>query len=147
MYDRVLVPTDGSDHALRAAEHANALATAFDATVHVVAVVDVQTAAGPFDAGGVSEAFVTRLEEQGEEAVQAVRATLGRNDVRTATLRGEPVETILAYADDHEVDLVAMGTAGRTGLSQHLLGSTTERLIRHAAMPVLAVNARDRAGD
>ena len=149
MYDRVLVPTDGSDHALRAAEHANALATAFDATVHVVAVVDVQTAAGPFDAGGVSEAFVTRLEEQGEEAVQAVRATLGRNDVRTATLRGEPVETILAYADDHEVDLVAMGTHGRTGVDRYLTGSVTERVVSHSTAPVVTARATEgsRVGD
>jgi len=40
-----------------------------------------------------------------------------------------------------------MGTTGRTGLSQYLLGSTTERAVRHAEMPVLAVNARDRTSD
>jgi len=62
MYDTILVPTDGSEHAVRAAEHARYLADAFDATVHVVTVVDVQTAAGPFDAGGVSAEFVARLE-------------------------------------------------------------------------------------
>jgi nucleotide-binding universal stress UspA family protein len=40
-----------------------------------------------------------------------------------------------------------MGTTGRTGLNRYLLGSTTERIIRHAEMPVLAVNARDQEGN
>lgn len=54
MYETVLVPTDGSDHSIRAAEHALTLSRAFDATVQVVTVVDMRSAAGPFDAGGLS---------------------------------------------------------------------------------------------
>ncbi len=150
MYDRILVPTDGSDHALRAAEHAHYLAETFDATVHVVAVVDVQTAAGPFDAGGVSTAFVTRLTERSEAAVEAVRSvTDGEVVARTATPRGAPVETILAYADDHEVDMVAMGTHGRTGVDRYVTGSVTERVVSRSEVPVLTVRATggSRVGD
>jgi nucleotide-binding universal stress UspA family protein len=57
---------------------------------------------------------------------------------------GFPASDLLDYADEHDVDLIAMGTAGHTGLGRYLLGSTTERIVRHAEMPVLAVNARDR---
>ena len=53
MYDTVLIPTDGSDHSVRAAEHRHYLAQLFDATVHVINVVDIQGPAGMFDAGNV----------------------------------------------------------------------------------------------
>jgi nucleotide-binding universal stress UspA family protein len=55
---------------------------------------------------------------------------------------GTPAAALCEYADDHGVDLIAMGTAGRTGLDRYLLGSTTEQVIRRARVPVLAVNAR-----
>ena len=146
MYDTILVPTDGSEHAVRAAEHARYLADAFDATVHVVTVIDVQAAAGPFDAGGVSEAFVARLEEQGEEASEAVRAVVdGAEAVRTATLRGEPSEAVLEYAADHGIDLVAMGTHGRTGIERYVTGSVTERVVSRSAAPVLTTRATEHS--
>ena len=144
MYDTILVPTDGSDHAVRAGEHARYLADAFDATVHVVTAVDIQSAAGPFDAGGVSEEFVARLEERGEETLEAVRAVVDGDDaVRTATLRGEPSEAILGYAADHDVDLVAMGTHGLTGVERYVTGSVTERVVSRSPAPVLTTRATE----
>ena len=149
MYDTILVPTDGSDHAVRAAEHARYLADAFDATVHVVTVLDLQRAGGPFDAGGLGGEFVSRLEAQGEEALEAVRTVVDGEAVVTATLRGEPSETILEYAADHDVGLVAMGTHGRTGVDRYVAGSVTERVVSRSEAPVLTARAteRSRVGD
>nr|WP_255473506.1 universal stress protein [Halogeometricum sp. CBA1124] len=76
MYDTILIPTDGSEHAIRAAEHGRYLARLFDATVHVVNVADVQAAAGVFGAGGVDEEFMSRLDAKGEEAIEAVEDAL-----------------------------------------------------------------------
>jgi len=66
-------------------------------------------------------------------------------DVVTNVDGGYPAAGILEYADANDVDCIAMGTAGRTGINRFLLGSTTERVIRHADVPVLAVNARGGA--
>jgi nucleotide-binding universal stress UspA family protein len=146
MYDTVLVPSDGSEHAVRAAEHGTYLARAFDATVHLLHVVDVQAAAGIFDAGGVDAAFVERLEAEGEAALDAVEAVAGDADrVRTASVRGDPSGSILEYADEHGVDLIAMGTHGRTGLGRYVAGSVTERVVRLAEVPVLTVRATERS--
>jgi len=139
MYDTVLVPTDGTEHAERAAAHAQYLATMFDATVHVITVVDVQAAAGPFDAGGVDTAFVERLEAEGERAVAAIESTFDGDAIETAVLRGRPEEAILDYTDEHGVDLIAMGTHGRTGVNRYISGSVTEAVVRHAEVPVLTV--------
>lgn len=145
MYDTILVPTDGSDHAVRAAEHGLYLARAFDATVHLLTVVDVQAAAGLFDAGGVDRAFVERLEASGEEAIDATEAVAGETDrVRTAMVRGTPSEAITEYAGEHGVDMIAMGTHGRTGLDRYVAGSVTERVVRRADVPVLTTRATER---
>ncbi|WP_276271975.1 universal stress protein [Haloarcula litorea] len=143
MYDTILVPTDGSEHAVRAAEHGAYLADLFDATVHVVSVVAVSDAAGPFSAGGVDEAFVERLESAGLEAIEAVEDLLGDVVTETATVRGSPGEAILDYVDDHGVDLVAMGTHGRTGVRRYVAGSVAEHVVRHADVPVLTGRVTD----
>jgi nucleotide-binding universal stress UspA family protein len=146
MYDRILVPTDGSDHAVRAAEHARYLADAFDATVHVISVVDVQEAAGPFSAGGVDESFVARLEADARATIDEIEA-LGDGGVPIeATVgKGEPTAAILAYADDHDIDLLVMGTHGRRGLRRLIAGSVTERVVRTADVPVITVSATERS--
>jgi nucleotide-binding universal stress UspA family protein len=144
VYDDILVPTDGSEHAGRAARQAEYLAELFDATVHLLSVVDVQGAAGAFNAGGVDKAFVTRLEAEGERVVETVRTEItGVDAVRTAVVRGRPDEEILGYADENDVDLVVMGTHGRTGLTRYVAGSVTERVLRLSDVPVLTVRTVD----
>jgi nucleotide-binding universal stress UspA family protein len=144
MIDTVLVPTDGSEHATRAAEHGAAIAEAFDATLHVIAVVDTRAAAGPFDAGGLREELIERLEADAEDSIDVVAdAVDGSNKLQTAVRKGDPVDEILDYAADHEIDLVAMGTHGRTGVDRYVMGSVTEQVVRRAGVPVLTVRATD----
>lgn len=146
MYDTVLIPTDGSDHSVRAAEHGHSLAQLFDATVHVINVVDIQGAAGMFDAGGIDQSINDQLIAEGETAIEAVEAVVGERDsVTTTVVKGEPSETILEYADDHDVDVITMGTHGRTGLNRYIAGSVTERVVRLADVPVLTVRATDQS--
>lgn len=145
MYQTILVPTDGSPHSVRAAEHGASLAEAFDASVHLVSVVDVRTAAGMFDAGGVDEAFIERLERDGREAIETVESELAVEPARTELLRGDPSETILEYAAEHGADFLAMGTHGRTGLERYIAGSVTERVVRRADAPVLTVRATEQS--
>lgn len=66
----------------------------------------------------------------------------GNDTVFPVTLQhGDPVDVILATADEKQVDLIAMPTAGHHGFLDALRGSTTERVLRHAACPVLALPA------
>ncbi|WP_128478015.1 universal stress protein [Halorussus pelagicus] len=146
MYDTVVVPTDGSDHAERAAEHAFDLARRFDAAVHLVNVVDVQSEGGLFSAGGVDEAFIEQLEDRARETISDLEALADSDDdVRTAVVHGKPSEGILDYAEESNADLVFMGTHGRTGLNRYVTGSVTERVLRLADVPVFTVQATDRS--
>lgn len=146
MYDTILVPTDGSDHAQRAAEHALSLAESFDATVHVLNVTDVRARAGPFDVGGVDDEYVARLEDAGAAAIDAVEALAGDSQrIRAAVSQGDPEEEILEYADEYAVELLVMGTHGRTGVDRYVAGSVTEGVVRQAEVPVLTVRATERS--
>lgn len=148
MYDTVLVPTDGSDHAIRAAEHGLTVAQAFDATVHALNVIDLRAAGGPFDAGGLGEEFLARLEQQGESAVGDIEGLAherGIDGVQTAVVQGNPSEAIREYANEHDADLLAMGTQGTGGVKRYITGSVTERVVRSAGRPVLTVRDTDRS--
>ncbi|WP_440991936.1 universal stress protein [Haloarchaeobius baliensis] len=151
MYDTVLVPSDGSDHAVRAAEHASYLAGLFDATVHVVSVSDASGDAGTQNCDDDQDARgrPDTHPEAATDAEAAIDTVIGVLDdsleVERAVLSGTPAESILGYADDHGIDLLAMGTHGRTGVHRYVTGSVTESVVRHATAPVLTVRAVERS--
>ena len=144
-YSRILVPTDGSANAETATRHGAAVADRYDATVHVLNVVDIQAAGGAFNAGGLDETFIERLEENGRDAVAATADELENAapavSVETAVERtdsfGGVAPGIREYISDHDIDLVVMGSHGRSNLKRQLLGSVTSQLIRTVAVPVL----------
>jgi nucleotide-binding universal stress UspA family protein len=143
-YTDVLVPTDGSDPAAAGVEHGLAVAERVGARVHAVSVVDASRFGGSPDLAPAGE-FRERLAGEAERATEAVaeRATAVGLDAVTHVRRGSPARALLEYAEGHGVDLIAMGTRGRSGPGRYVLGSTTERTIRRSEVPVLAVNARD----
>lgn len=144
MYETILVPTDGSEAAERAAAEAVALAAHHGATVHALYVIDVTAIAWATaedtdlgaDVGNLREAF----ERDGARATAAVADLAADRGVEAVTTveEGVPFRAILEYADEHGVDLVVMGTRGRRGLDV-VFGSTTERVVRRAHVPVLTV--------
>lgn len=146
MYDTILVPTDGSDAAARAAEEAFGLARETGATVHLIYVVDESASSFLLSGDSMSE-VLRELTSNGEEALER-SAALGE-DVSTVTevVRGVGVhQAIVEYGEKHGIDLVVMGTRGRHGVD-HLLGSTTERVLGQVGLPVLVVadESPDRA--
>ncbi|WP_135829309.1 universal stress protein [Halorussus halobius] len=146
MYDDVLVPTDGSAGAERAFERALDLAETYDARLLVLHVVDVSSEAGEFRPVTVLE----DLRERGAELTADLAdraADAGLDDVRTEVLDGVAHRAILSYVEDHGVDVVVMGTHGRTGLQRYLLGSVAEKVVRLSDVPVLTVRASEGEND
>jgi nucleotide-binding universal stress UspA family protein len=146
-YERLLLTTDGSENAATATPHAGAVAAQYGAAVHVLNVVDLQSAGGLFDAGGLEREFIERLETQGREAVDRTAADLTERapdvPVETATERTRAdagaAAGIREYAADHDIDLVVMASHGRSDLGRQLLGSVTATVLRTADVPVLVV--------
>ncbi|MFB6311488.1 MAG: universal stress protein [Salinirussus sp.] len=141
MYDAILVPTDGSPGTEAVLEHALTIAKDHDATVHGLYVVDRRryTAAADGQTAEIRES----LREEGEEALAAVRSAAEDAGVPVVTESrdGIPHREILTYADAADVDLIAIGTHGRTGPDRLAhLGSTTERVVKNGDVPVLVVD-------
>lgn len=142
MYDNLLVPTDGSPASLGAVDEAVSLASAVDAHLTAVYVVDTR------DYGTLPEgeftSLATELEAEGERALKEVedRAQAADVSVATAIVRGIPHESILEYADETDADVIVMGTHGRTGIDRFLLGSVTEKVIRSTDLPVLVTRSQ-----
>lgn len=146
-FERVLLPTDGSANAEAAVDHAVSVARRYGAEIHVLNVVDLQTAAGLFHAGGFTREEKAYLESIGREAVDRTVERIETADpdaafesavVQTAELAGVSGE-IRAYVGDHDVDLVVLGSHGRSNLRRQLLGSVASNVLRTVDVPVLVV--------
>lgn len=138
MYDTLLVPTDGSEAATDAAEHAYSIGERYGAAVHVLAVVERSESASIVGRG---DEKLEALEERGTEAARRIVEAARARDVEAigAVEVGDPDRAILGYADEHGVDMIVMSTHGRSGVGRFLMGSVTERVIRGGDVPVLAV--------
>ncbi|MHC3379792.1 universal stress protein [Haloarcula sp. H-GB5] len=144
-YSRLLLPTDGSENANTATQHSATVADRYDATVHVLNVVDIQAAGGAFNAGGLNEAFIERLEDNGRDAVTATADELGQIapdvSIQTAVEQTTSLDGVAAgiqeYVSDNDIDLVVMASHGRSNLKRQLLGSVTSQLLRTVGVPVL----------
>jgi len=143
VYDRILVPTDGGDHALAAARRAFDLAEQYDATVHALYVVETDTNWLTVSKDEVRDGLREIGEDAGGQALNAIEALGDDFDVElvTAMREGSPDEEILKYVGDEAVDLVVMGTHGRGGIRRRLVGSVSERVVREATVPVMTVTA------
>jgi nucleotide-binding universal stress UspA family protein len=136
MYETILVPTDGSDQANAAIDHAGDIARKHGSTVHLLYVADTNRDSVTALGGEVVDA----LEQEGERIIERAADHLDAGlDAVEAVETGDPVKTILDYADLVGADLIVMGTHGRRGIDRYLLGSTTERVVRLSSVPVLTV--------
>jgi nucleotide-binding universal stress UspA family protein len=135
----ILVPTDFSAYADQALNYAIALAQALQARLTLLHVFHLS----PLSVGDMLPAVLAAtLQEMETKAQQRMQATLARIhhaglQVDSAIIEGMPLQTILDTAQAREVDLIVMGTHGRTGLTHVLMGSVAEKVVRLAPCPVL----------
>ncbi|RZV08714.1 nucleotide-binding universal stress UspA family protein [Natrinema hispanicum] len=136
-FDRLLLPTDGSDGAAIATEWGIALAARLESSVHTLYSIDTS----PFIDTRERDEVLDALEQSGEEAIDAVRerGEEAAVSVSDSIVTGSPVVEITAYASEHDVDLIVMGTHGWTGIGQWFLGSVTENVARQTDVPVFCV--------
>jgi len=137
MYESILVPTDGSDHADRAYERGLALAAATDADLHVQHVVDTKRHTETALSG--SQLLVSDAEADGQQVLKrcASQAQEAGVPVTTRSCHGDPGREILDYAGEHDVDVVVMGYQGED--HQRSLGTTTSRVVKSMDRPVMLV--------
>ena len=142
-YQNILVPTDGSEYSELALPHAITIAKATGAKITALYVVDTSAFAG-IPTGGIWENMRKLLLEEGERAVAHVKEMAEKEGIKTTTLveEGAPAEKIVDVAQKRDVDVIVMGTAGKTGFNRFLLGSVAERVVRGAPCPVMVIRRK-----
>jgi nucleotide-binding universal stress UspA family protein len=144
----VLVPTDFSEPSGVALRYGKALADAFDASLHVLHVVQ-EPFAQPWAVEAYGFSLATLQEDWMREAKARIEQTLSADErtkynARLLTALGHPVVEVLKYANEHPIDLIVLGTHGRGPLGHVLMGSVAERVVRKAPCPVLTVRHPER---
>lgn len=140
--ERILCPTDFSDFSERAYDYGLSLARQYNAELYLLHVVRPVIIGYPEYAipDSVSE-FYGELREHAEEQLQEFAKVHAEGGVHAmvAVEEGVATESILDFARENSVDMIVMGTHGRRGFQRLTLGSVTERVLRKAGCPVLAV--------
>ena len=147
--NNILVATDFGEPAEAALRYGRELARRFQASLHVLHVVD-DLAAHPVPGPGMPVDFGALQTTLEQDALANLQARVSEPD-RAAlhahleiAISAWPGQAILAYARDFKIDLIIVGTHGRRGLASLFLGSVAQHVARGATCPVLTVRAHER---
>ena len=140
---RILVPIDFSRDADAACSYASALAAAFDASLHLLHVVEDPLAAGVWSSEIYTSEIAGLQINLVRDAEQRLRgyASGKAGEITTEVRTGNVARVVLEFAKEKAIDLIVMGTHGRTGLAHAVMGSVAERVVRLAPCPVLTLRA------
>lgn len=149
MYHKILLPTDGSKFAENAAKHAIWIASRSGAEIIVLNVIETSSLVG-LPAEDLIVRIKEMLKEEGQRSLERISEMVIDSEeesklekdikITLKTEEGSPADSILKTIEGENVDLVVMGTSGKHGLDRFLLGSVTEKVVRSAKCPVLAVH-------
>ena len=144
---QILVATDFSEPARVAVNYGQDLARAYDATLHVIHVLEEMRGLYGADVGFALADVARNIEASVQRDLDAaiVRDEDDPLKVVATVQRGSNVaHAITEYAKANAIDLVIVGTHGRSAVSRFLMGSVAERVVRSAPCPVLTVRAHER---
>jgi universal stress protein A len=141
---KILCPIDFSAPSRNALRYANEFAKAMNAKITVMHVIQPQPIAADVNVPYVP--LEIDLEKNAKEDLEQIVKEEVQEGVLVEQVMafGLPSDCVIAQAQKENVDLIILGTHGRTGISRLLMGSTAENVIRHAACPVLVVKASEK---
>lgn len=141
MFERILVPLDGSQRAEQAIPVAARLAKASGASLLLFQAVSPLTGLGLYSAS--SMLYLQKMQEKNLVNATAYLAKQAHEfeasgiETRIAVFSGQPAQLILDVAQEQGIDLIVLGSHGSTGFQRWALGSTSHKVVRHSPVPVL----------
>ena len=142
MYERILVPLDGSALAEVALPYAELLSGKLGSEVVLICVRD----AGDSASQRISQVYLEKMVEAAREGIRRVRQQPGGIEIKSAVQVGNPAGEIVEYARREKVDLIVMATHGRSGVKDWPLGNVAEKVARATDRPILLVRVNGAAG-
>ena len=148
-FDRILCPTDFSENAGLAMQYASELAAQFKSELHLLHILPDITAAMSIYGDLVfvmPDEWVSTMENHSNDLLAAIpiKNPDAISRIVRVTGQGETSAEIVKYAREREIDLIIMGTHGKTNLAHILMGDTTDKVLQKAQCPVMTVPSRER---
>jgi universal stress protein A len=141
---KILTPIDFSDASKKALKYALAFAKQFQASLHLLHVVEFATVGTEFGAVELSRIVEDMQQNAQQQLAQWVKDEIGGQVPSEALIRtGRPYAEIITTAQELEVDLIIIASHGHSSLAHVLLGSTVERVVRQGFCPVLVVRPQE----
>lgn len=143
----ILFPTDFSEGSLYALPYAVDMAQTHNAKLYLLHILyDIASASGLYIPHTSVDLMYKEMEAAAVKELQQFGWEKRENlkNVDYVVIRGLPYEEILKFAKDKAVDLIVIGTHGKTGIDRVIFGSTAQRVVRHSTCPVLTVKARKK---
>ncbi|MDR1721916.1 MAG: universal stress protein [Methanobrevibacter sp.] len=143
MYKKILLPTDGSKFSEKSETHALFLADVTGADVIALSVVETNFSLGlPADDTIYNINRLLKEETQKNlERVKTIKEESYNNvDLKLMEKEGSPAEVILKVAEEEDVDLIVIGSSGKTGLQRVIMGSVAEKVVRSSKSNVLVIH-------
>jgi nucleotide-binding universal stress UspA family protein len=140
---KILIATDGSEYTKSAVDYGIDLAKNTESKLYTIYVIDTAAFASiPMDAAW--ESMYELLKQEGDEATKYVAERAENEDlsIERQTIEGHPAEEIIKFAEKNSINLIVMGTLGKSGLDRFLLGSVAEKVVRNSKIPVLVVRGK-----
>jgi len=140
LINKIIVPTDGSDPSMRAADFAIKLAKHFNSEIIAIYVIDRLILE---EVSKVQERYVLEEEIKGkaERCLNYIVKSAEREGLKVSSIlvEGQPHDQIVRHAESLGADMIVMGSRGRRGTERILIGSVAERVIEYAPCPVLVL--------
>ena len=142
---RILHPTDFSNYSKHALKLACVFAEQFDAELHLLHVINNAAILSPGIDGVIPTDYYQKLTEYALHELDELPAAQSNftGSVIRKTCDGLPFVEIIRYANEYNIDLIIMGTHGRSGLMHIIIGSVAENVVRRAPCPVLTAHPDD----
>lgn len=138
MYNKILVPVDGSQDSYCALKEGELLAQAFDSKLIILTVLTDTNVIEHYPGNFLSTDFKKAQEQRGQRILDKALETIDyKGDVETCVRVGRASEEILKCSEDKQADLIVIGSRGLGGFSRTLLGSVSDKVLNAAKVPVL----------
>lgn len=144
---QILIATDGSETANEAADFGMEMMGCSGAKIYAVYIIDTT----PYRSVSLdkiwSKETLDEFERVGHEAtsyIEKIGKAAGA-EVETRVIRGNPAEKIISFAEDNNIDMIIVGSLGKGRYERAVIGSVSEKIVKHAKVPVMVVRERHRS--
>ncbi len=139
---KILCAVDFSEYSTKVAQYAKTMAEALGSEVDVLYISPSMGHYSGFDLSAASiQSFENQISTGAQGAMDSLLKEFNGIQAKGHIQHGYPSEGILRFAEDNEIDMIIMGTRGRTGLDRMLFGSVAEKVVKYSKCPVLTITA------